>query len=80
MVCIEFCLPGRILPAMAGSVLALGGGWRFFQLEHPFSAVHADIAVPLILLLIAVVSCLLRIAAAGRANKRNPDDFLHFTP
>jgi hypothetical protein len=79
LLCVEFCFPGRVIPAMAGSVLSLGGAWRLFHLNHPFSAFHADIAAPLALLFIAVVTGLLRIAAAGRASKRNLDTSLHFT-
>jgi membrane protein implicated in regulation of membrane protease activity len=80
LLCVEFCIPGRVIPAMAGSVLSLGGAWRFFHLNHPFSAIHADIAAPLSLLFIAVIIGLLRIAAAGCASKRNLDTPLHFTP
>lgn len=76
LLCAEFCFPGRVLPAMAGSVLALGGGWRLFHLKHPLSTLHAGIAVLLVLLLAAIVTMLLRIAAAGRASKRNPNDSL----
>jgi membrane protein implicated in regulation of membrane protease activity len=80
LLCAEFCFPGRIFPAMAGSIFALGGGWRLFHLNHPFSALHFGIAVPLGLLVIAVLVGLLRIAAAGRSRKRNPDDSLQVIP
>ena len=77
---VEFCFPGRIVPAMAGSVLSLGGAWRFFHLNHPFSAIHVGIVALLSFLLVVVLSGLLRIAAAGRASKRNLDAPVHFIP
>jgi len=73
LLCAEFCFPGLVVPAAAGSVLALGGAWRLFQLGYPFNSIHVLVAAPLLLLVFLVVSVLLRVAAHGRASKRHLD-------
>jgi hypothetical protein len=80
LLCAEFCFPGLVVPAAAGSVLALGGAWRLFQLSHPFASIHTLVMAPLLLLMFMVVSVLLRVAAQGRASKRHLDLPHRFLP
>jgi membrane-bound ClpP family serine protease len=71
LISLEFCFPGLVFPAAVGSVFALGGAWRLFHNGSWSGGPHAWVAVPLAALLVASIVTLLRIAAAGRARKRD---------
>ena len=63
----EFCLPGKVVPGVAGGIFLLTGLASLVNAQAPVSwLLAAAITVPLV----AVTAYLLRIAARARRNKR----------